>query len=346
MFPLIETAAAFAAVMLVASLFVSALVQAIQSGLRLRAAGLSDMLLTLIHNYTEIHGIDLDEEGEKAFVDALVTHPLLHPRRTRKAARARTTRPIEYLDQKDLIDLVKTEMTRTTTSARAVKRAVHDVEQFTRFVERWYETVGATASQHFKHRMRQLTLLVSCAVVVAFNFDGLQLIDALHSDSSQRTALAREIAAIQETSRKLTPTPGAGEEPAFIASDATLQALTREMNTTSKLLEETGAGIGWKSSFPAQRWSAHQRQDSASAARFLDTRTLGEAVLWLAGLVFSCVMLSLGAPFWATTLGRLVNLTNAVQKAKTGEGDAPKTKEKPSSRDEPTESTRTPPKNS
>ncbi len=341
MFPLIETAAAFAATMLVASLFVSALVQAIQSGLRLRAAGLSDMLLTLIHNYTEIHGIDLDEEGEKAFVDALVTHPLLHSRRTRKAARAGTTRPIEYLDQKDLIDLVKTEMTRTTASARAVKRAVHDVEQFTRFVERWYETVGATASQHFKYRMRQLTLLVSCAVVVAFNFDGLQLIDALHSDSSQRTALAQEITAIQETSRKLTPTAGTGEEPAVIASDATLQALTREMNTTSKLLEETGAGIGWKSSFPAQRWRAHQRQE----ARFLDARTLGDAALWLAGLVFSCVMLSLGAPFWATTLGSLVNLTNAVQKVKTGEGDAPKTREKPSSKDEPNESTRTPPKN-
>jgi hypothetical protein len=343
MFPLIETAAAFAAVMLVASLFVSALVQAIQSGLRLRAAGLSDMLLTLIHNYTEIHGIDLDEEGEKAFVEALVTHPLLHSRRTRKAARAGTTRPIEYLDQKDLIDLVKTEMTRTTKSARAVQKAVHDVEQFTRFVERWYETVGATASQHFKHRMRQLTLLVSCVVVVAFNFDGLQLIDALHSDSSQRTALAREIAAIQDTSRKLAPPRGAGEEPAFIASsDATLQALTREMNATSKLLEETGAGVGWQSSFIAQRWRAHQRQE----ARSLDARALGDAVLWLAGLVFSCVMLSLGAPFWATTLGSLVNLTNAVQKAKTGDGDAPKTKEKPSPKDEPTEPTRTPPKTS
>ena len=149
MFPLIETAAAFAAVMLVVSLFVSALVQAIQSGLGLRAAGLTDMLLTLIHNYTEIHGIDLDEEGEKAFVEALVTHPLLHSRRSGKAARAGSTRPIEYLDQNDLIDLVRTEVTRSTKSARAVQRAVGDVEQFTRFVERWYETVGATASQYF-----------------------------------------------------------------------------------------------------------------------------------------------------------------------------------------------------
>jgi hypothetical protein len=344
MFPLIETAAAFAAVMLVASLFVSALVQAIQSGLRLRAAGLSDMLLTLIHNYTEIHGIALDEEGEKAFVEAILTHPLLHSRRIGKAARAGTPRPIEYLDQDDLVDLVKTEMTRATKSARAVKKAVRDVEQFTRFVERWYETVGATASQHFKNRMRQLTLLVSCAVVVAFNFDGLHLIDALHDDSAQRSALAREIAAIQDTSRKLSPPRGTGEEPAFIASsDPTLQSLTRELNTTSKLLEETGVGVGWQSSFIAQRWRAHQRQDSASESPFLDARTLGEAMLWLAGLVFSCVMLSLGAPFWATTLGGLVNLTNAVQKAKMGEdSDAPKNKKRPPGKDEPIKPRTTP----
>lgn len=345
MFPLIETAAAFAAVMLVVSLFVSALVQAIQSGLSLRAAGLTDMLLTLIHNYTEIHGIDLDEEGEKAFVEAIVTHPLLHSRRSGKAARAGSVRPIEYLDQNDLVDLVRTEMTRTTKSARAVQRAVHDVEQFTRFVERWYETVGATASQYFKHRMRQLTLLVSCAVVVSFNFDGLHLIGDLHRDSSQRSALAREITAIQDASRRLAPPRG--EDPAAVASsEATLQALTREMNATSKILEETGAGIGWQSSFIAQRWRAYRAQGNARESRALDARMLGDAMLWLAGLVFSCVMLSLGAPFWATTLGSLVNLTNAVQKAKTGEGDTPKSKEKNPGKDEPAESPQPPPEKS
>ena len=342
MFPLIETAAAFAAVMLVVSLFVSAMVQAIQSGLGLRAAGLTDMLLTLIHNYTEIHGIDLDEEGENAFVEAIVTHPLLHSRRTGKAARAGAARPIEYLDQNDLVDLVRTEMTRSTKSARAVQKAVNDVEQFTRFVERWYETVGATASQYFKHRMRQLTLLVSCVVVVSFNFDGLHLIGDLHRDSSQRSALAREITAIQDASRRLSP-PRAGEEPAVKASsDATLEALTRELSTTSTLLKETDVGIGWQSSFIAQRWRAHHDQGNPSEARALDARLVGDAMLWLAGLVFSCVMLSLGAPFWATTLGSLVNLTNAVQKAKTGEGDAPRSKEKLAGKDEPTEAPRPP----
>lgn len=336
MFPLIETAAAFAAVMLVVSLFVSALVQAIQSVLGLRAAGLTDMLLTLVHNYAEIHGIDLDEEGEKAFVEAIVSHPLLHARKSGKAARAAGSRPIEYLDQNDLVDLVKTEMTRSTKSARDVKKAVVDVEQFTRFVERWYETVGATASQYFKHWMRRLTLVVSCAVVVAFNFDGFHLITDLQRDSSQRSALAREIEAIHETSQRLMP-----PAPAAVAStDAALESLRQEMTTTTKLLEETGVGIGWQSSFIVKRWRAYHNADGP---RISSARMLADAALWLSGLVFSCVMLSLGAPFWATTLGSLVNLTNAVQKAKTTpDNDPPKVKEKLTTKGDPGESTGTP----
>ncbi len=335
MFPLIETAAAFAAVMLVVSLFVSALVQAIQSLLGLRAAGLTDMLLTLVHNYAEIHGIDLDEEGEKAFVEAIVNHPLLHARNRGKGARGGGSRPIEYLDQNDLVDLVKTEMTRSTKSARDVKKAVVDVEQFTRFVERWYETVGATASQYFKHWMRRLTLVVSCAVVVAFNFDGFHLITDLQRDSSQRSALAREIAAIHETSQRLAPAAPAA--PA--SADATLESLKQEMNTTSKLLEETGVGVGWQSSFIVQRWRAYH---AAGDPRISSARMLADALLWLSGLIFSCVMLSLGAPFWATTLGSLVNLTNAVQKAKTTpDSDPPKVKEKVAAKGDSSEPTGT-----
>lgn len=342
MFPLIETAAAFAAVMLVASLFVSALVQAIHSAIRLRAAGLSDMLLTLIHNYTEIHGIDLDEDGEKAFVEAILSHPLLHSRRSGRALRAGGSRPIEYLDQADLIDLVRTEMSRTTARASVVKKAVADVEQLTRFVERWYETIGATASQYFKHRMRQLTLVVSCALVLAFNFDGLRLLGDLHRDDVQRSALARQITELQATSDRIAKERGAAGDAAHPAStDPALQDLKQQMEATSKTLEETGVTLGWPSSHIVQRWQQYHAPIGATSPRQSGAQMLAEALLWIAGLVFSCVMLSLGAPFWATTLGGLVNLTNAVQNVKTGgDSDGQKSKEKSPSKAEPTSSRR------
>jgi hypothetical protein len=345
MFPLIETAAAFAAVMLVASLFVSALVQAIHSALRLRAAGLCDMLLTLIHNYAELHGIGLDEEGERAFVEAIITHPLLHSRRTRRAPSAGVDRPIEYLDQDDLIDLVRTELQQDgTRRSRDVRKAVVDIEQFTRFVERWYETVGATASQYFKHRMRQITLVVSCALVLAFNFDGLRLLGDLHRDDAQRSVMARQITMIQATSLRIAAARAAAGEPAAPASSqATLQELNQELDETSRLLKDTGVSLGWPSSFIVQRWRAYHGLGDAKEPRPTGAQLLGDALLWLAGLLFSCVMLSLGAPFWATTLGSLVNLTNAVQKVKSGpDGDAQKGREKSTSRDDPAASERTP----
>jgi hypothetical protein len=344
MFPLIETAAAFAAVMLVVSLFVSALVQAIQSGLGLRAAGLSDMLLTLVHNYGRLHGRDLNEAEEREFVDAILTHPLLHTRRGRRPGAAKVARPIEYLDRDDLIDLVKAEMKRTTKSGRAVQKAVHDVDDFTAFVERWYETVGATASQYFKHRMRQLTLLVSCLVVVIFNFDGVHLITDLHRDEAHRAAIAQEIKAIQESSIRLGARRGeGGEVPLLASTDPEIERLKGAMDRTSKILEASSVGVGWQSSFIAERWSAHRERIAKNPALPPDGEMMGDVVLWLMGLLFSCVMLSLGAPFWATTLGSLVNLTNAVQKAKSSPGgDAAKSPEKARGKDGSPDSDRSP----
>ena len=289
MFPLIETAAAFAAVMLVVSLFVSALVQAIQSGLGLRAAGLDDMLLSLIHNYGILHEQDLSEDEEKAFVDAVVTHPLLHPLRPKRLGGAKVTRPIEYLDQNDLVDLVKTETSQPTPRGRAVLKAVVDVAKFTAFVERWYETVGATSSQHFKLRMRRLTLLVSCLIVVAFNFDGIRLIGDLHRDEAERGALAHEIEMIQQSSRQLAARRSEGAEGGDAATRAppavepALHELTEELRRTSRLLEGSGLGVGWQSSYIVSRWSAHAHHGrDADSREHFDQRALRARVEQLA----------------------------------------------------------------
>jgi hypothetical protein len=333
MFPLIETATAFAAVMLVVSLFVTALVQAISSRLRWRSTGLTNMLLTLISNYGTLHARDLTEADENAFVVAVVTHPLLHSLRPKSADGTALTRPVEYVDQTDLLDLVTTEMDQATERGRAIRKAVADVEQFKAFVERWYETVGATSSQHFKQRMRRLTLIVSCALVVIFNFDGFHLLTELHREETHGGDLNHQIEAIAASAARL----GAQHHEGSGAADAAHPPLTEpdlvelkaEMEKTVEALKNSGVGIGWQSSFIVRQWRNHQERHRKDSAFPPDREMVGDALLWMMGLVFSCAMLSLGAPFWATTLGGLVNLTNAVQKVKTAPAaDAPKDQSK------------------
>jgi hypothetical protein len=330
MFPLIETAAAFAALMLVASLFVSAVVQAIQSALRVRARVLGDMLGALIHNYAAAHDIPLQEAEKRGFVSAVLAHPLLHSPATIKAVggdAARLELAIEYLHEEDLVNLVRVELARKAGCPEALRAAVADVDQFERYVERWYETIGGTASEYFKQRMRRLTLGVSCAVVVLFNVDGLHLIGDLYRGGAQRGALTHDLAAIHDTSARLGSPDGIEVDPGDLAAarrrDATLRELALEMQKTSSMLDEAGTGLGWQSSWITRRWCAYKGRCAPAEARPSGARMALDALLWLAGLVFSCVMLSLGAPFWATTLGNLVNVGNAVERIKTRPKDKP-----------------------
>ena len=225
-----------------------------------------------------------------------------------------------------------------------MQKAVVDVEAFTAFVQRWYETIGATSSQHFKLRMRRLTLVVSCLIVIAFNFDGIRLLGDLHRDETERGALAHEIEAIQRSARQLGADRAEGESPVLKPSsevDPAVRALTVEMRRTARILEDSGLGVGWQSSYIFGRWQAYRHHGDGKERAPSDREMLADTLLWLAGIVFSCVMLSLGAPFWATTLGSLVNLTNAVQKAKTGPSlDAPKDPENHKGKDGPPDSGR------
>jgi hypothetical protein len=318
MFPLIETAAAFAAVMLVTSLFVSAVVQVIQGLLELRPRILGGMLVTLARNYRESPDDEPPTRTEqKAFSEAILSHPLLHTPEALDAAgrdRAKLARRLDYIDDDDLVALVKAPGVERAPDVHAV---VKDVIKFEAFVAQWFDTVGATASQAFKHHMRRITLAVSCAVVVAFNLDGLHLVGDLYRDQVARGVLVKQVEAIRQTASRLGEVEdrAAGVDPSA-RRDHTLGELLVELKKTETILDEASLGVGWQSSWIVKRWRAYEGPDTPAAERPTRAGMIGDGLLWLSGLLFSCVMLSLGAPFWATMLGQLVNLGNAVQKAK------------------------------
>ncbi|MSP60054.1 MAG: hypothetical protein EXR72_06870 [Myxococcales bacterium] len=329
MFPLIETAVAFAAVMMVASLFVSALVQVIHSLLKLRGKLLADMLRTLVHNFRATQSLvnpaPLEEWTIRhAFARAVLTHPLLHTRRRIDSVGADTSKlhfDVDYLAEDDLLGIVRAHFDAGDAGGDPIRKAIGgDMEAFERFTRRWYQTIGATASEQFKRVMRRLTLGVAFSAVVVMNLDGLHLIADLYRDQGAREALVRQVEAIRQTSVRLgvqeASEADAKGPPGAVRRDTSNRDLALEPQKTASILDEAGVGIGWQSSWITRRFCAYRGECAPGTVRPSGNRMIADALFWLAGLLFSCVMLTLGAPFWATTLGRLVNLKNEVQKSK------------------------------
>lgn len=346
MIPLLETALAFAMIMLTASLFVSAVVQVIVNVGRTRSCVLTHMLRSLMHGFRAFHrdpdvvdpatgrpardALARNEACEMRFVHEVLSDPVLHARSAELAygsAPERLALLVEYIDVDDLITIAAGASVPAEGDGRerllpsrwvscgqggssAAKRYA-TLDQFSAYVRRWFPTLEGTASQTFKQRVRRLTLLVAMMLVVLFNFDGFQVLARLHQNGAARAQVAAQADTVMTTATRLGERPaGAPDEP----PDTTLGELGLEMQKTAILLDEANLGIGWQESWIVQRFRAYRGDLLAPAPSSL--QLLRDTLFWLAGLAFSCGMLSLGAPFWVTTFSRLIQMRNEVQHRK------------------------------
>ncbi|XYH93177.1 hypothetical protein ACMHYB_35660 [Sorangium sp. So ce1128] len=341
-----ETALAFALIMLTASLFVSAVVQVIVNVGRYRSCVLIHMLRSLMHGFRAFHrdpdvvdpatgrpardALARNEACEMRFVHEVLADPVLHARSAELvygSDPARLALLVEYIDADDLITIAAGASVTADGEGRerllparwvssgqggpgAVKRYA-TVEQFAAYVRRWFPTLEGTASQTFKQRARRLTLLVSMMLVVLFNFDGFQVLARLHQSGASRAQVVDQADTVMATATRLGERPaGAPDE----RPDATLEDFGLEMQKTATLLDEANLGIGWQESWIVKRYRAYR--GDLLAAQPTALQLLRDTLFWLAGLAFSCGMLSLGAPFWVTTFSRLIQMRNEVQHRK------------------------------
>ena len=375
-FPLIETAVAFCAAMLAASLFVSALVQLVQGVGRYRSQALIGMLRSTIHGFRVHHcdpeALAADRPGagretrrrvactENAFVEDVLGDPVLHAREVKLQYQddpERLAALIEYLHAGDLVEIATGSARRPVDEAAAAPQAaspaspapsfmdaaaaggahcstslllparwvgeaaVSDpassyatVDNFRAYVERWFSIIEGTAAQQFKARIRRLTLVLSCLLAVVFNLDGIHLIQSLYASGSGRAALERQTAELKTVATRLgvSGAPEATDAPVD-RRDSSNSDLGLELQKTASILDETRIGLGWRDSWIADRWCRWHPECVTSAPRASLGQVLLDTLLWLAGVAFGCAMLALGAPFWVTTLSRLINLRNEVQ---------------------------------
>jgi hypothetical protein len=72
-------------------------------------------------------------------------------------------------------------------------------------------------------------------------------------------------------------------------------------------------GLGWQSSKIVDTWCAYTGKCPSSQGPLSGWQAANATLLWLFGLLLSCALLSLGAPFWYNALAGLLNLKSAVQ---------------------------------
>ncbi|WP_437730062.1 hypothetical protein [Sorangium sp. So ce1335] len=348
MIPLLETALAFALIMLTASLFVSAVVQVIMNVGRYRSCVLIHMLRSLMHGFRTFHrdpeivdpvtgrpapdALERSAECEMRFVHEVLADPVLHARSAKIAAGTdpeQLALQVEYIDADDLITIAAGASVPIDAEGRerllpgrwvssgqggaVVTKRYATLEQFSAYVRRWFPTLEGTASQTFKQRARRLTLLVSMMVVVLFNFDGFQVLARLHQNGAARGQVVAQADTVTATAVRLGEGTSAQRAPDELR-DATLQDFGLEMQKTATLLDEAKLGLGWQESWIVERFCAYRGESLADRPTWL--QLLRDTLFWLAGLAFSCGMLSLGAPFWVTTFSQLIQMRNEVRHRK------------------------------
>jgi hypothetical protein len=396
MFPLLETAIAFAAAMLTASLLVSAVVQAIQSAGSYRADTVSGMLRSVMHGFRSFYNdpdllavdypdpANADElepakgrvfAGERAFVKDILADPTLHARADALSYGddpARQALLVEYISASDLIAIARNHAESTTASATAdapasaanvssptpppaesgsvliltrsgdeqrflpaswlypkagndaaqklrVEKPYATLAKFAEYVQHWYPTFEATASQTFKGKIRRLTRVVVCSLVVLLNIDSVGLAVTLYRNSGG--SYADRVPELQEQATRLGVVAKVDLEP--IAADSTAQPTAADPALLLSALDDPTLGLGWQGSAIVDTWCAHTGKCPSSKVALGGWQTASATILWLFGLLLSCALLSLGAPFWYNALAGLLNLRNAVQ-TKNEQADAVK----------------------
>ena len=385
MFPLLETAIAFTAAMLTASLLVSAVVQAIQSAGSYRADTVSGMLRSVIHGFRSFYNdpdllaVDYPDPrssdelepvrgrvfaGERAFVQDILADPTLHARGdalTYGDDPARQALLVEYISASDLIAIARnhaesasapetpdaaanvahvsspvpppaesgsvTILTRPGDEKRflpacwlypkagqeaaqklRIEKPYATLAKFAEYVQHWYPTFEATASQTFKGRIRRLTRVVACSLVVLLNIDSLGLALTLYRNSGG--SYAQRVPELQQQASRLGVTK-VDLEP--VPADSPAAPTAADPALLLSALDDPTLGLGWQGSAIVDTWCSHTGKCPSTKGALGGWQTASATILWSFGLILSWALLSLGAPFWYNALAGLLNLRNAVQ---------------------------------
>lgn len=202
--------------------------------------------------------------------------------------------------RRDIYDTVSMEhvLRRLTETATARQMLQSNAERFRAELDRisrCYQVICASISADFKRRAQMWSMLVGVLVAVGCNLDGIRIFEAYMNDSLLRErVIARQdrFEAAADAAQQRVEAPE-GAEPSVSLTE----------------LEALGIPIG-PSYWP---WGDRDRPKGAGYP---------DCLVWLAKVVFSGLLIGLGAPFWFDVAKRLAEVRQAFGGAASTEARA------------------------
>jgi len=191
-------------------------------------------------------------------------------------------------------------------------RAGGDSDRFHAEIESWYNATMDRAQGWYKRYIQRQTYILAAAIVLWADFDTLQVVRRLWTDSALRTVVV-------EQARGRVNLTNSGELPL-----ATYENPEKPDQGKPIQVEHTGASspltegeqalvgdvTGWGRDLGELR-SALAASGNAADGRSKSLNILIWVLMHIFGWSISLLAISLGAPFWFDVLNRFMNLRNA-----------------------------------
>jgi hypothetical protein len=287
----LDLAIGLAFIFLLLSLLASTLQELIASFFGLRARTLEEGLRNMLAE-------------DKDVVAAFYKHPLIDTlyrgevkqRDLGKGALRRTTGPsyvsprafatfvLDSLAPTDgKLNVFKTAEGATDPLPEPVKRrlqplldlAGNDLDAYRKAVEAWYDDTMARVSGWYKRKTQVILLVIGIVLVLALNANTLTIANRLWSDQTVRAAV------VQQANQ-------ADSQPTDKEAQARLKSAADNVGSVGKI----GVPMGWSS----------EAKPNWSGTGWVTT---------LSGWLLTILAVTLGAPFWFDTLGRLSRLRSS-----------------------------------
>lgn len=289
-YPAIDVAIGLAAMIILLSTVCSAIQELIASVLKLRAKDLVNGLKELLEDDRAADVMRRIPGDNPSYIDprqfSLALVDTLAPEADRPGLLREARKTAEKIEAQSV----------GRPLVRMIDEAQGDVERFRAQVEEWFNAAMGRVSGGYRRRVQYILLVIATAVTIGFNADTFHVANELWSDPTLRAALVEKADQIQQAgeqpaengaaqggtaSAEQCPSSQEQKDPARKCVEAKLDNVAKSVDA----IEELKLPVGWQGENVPDEWAGW--------------------VAKVAGWLATIFALSLGAPFWFDTLGRL-----------------------------------------